>query len=77
MTSAAQRLLEEALHLSSEDREWIAESLLESSQSPDPSIEAAWDAEVAKRLDQIESGQAELVPYEEVMRRVDAIIRKA
>jgi hypothetical protein len=35
-------------------------------------IEAAWDGEIKRRLDEIDSGAVELVPLEDVLARMDA-----
>jgi putative addiction module component (TIGR02574 family) len=34
-------------------------------------IEAAWDGEIKRRLDEIDSGAVELVPLEDVIARMD------
>ena len=40
-------------------------------------VAAAWDEEVARRLDEIERGAAEWIPGEEAFARIEAILRKA
>lgn len=48
--------------------------------APDDTAEAvaaAWDEEVARRLDEIDRGVAEWIPGEEAFARIEAILRKA
>ncbi|MEZ0273620.1 MAG: addiction module protein [Roseimicrobium sp.] len=34
-------------------------------------VDAAWDAEILRRLEDIKLGRAELVPWEQVVRRIN------
>ena len=72
MTEEASTILKKALALPSEARAAIADSLLESlDQSPsDESIEEEWSHEVKRRIEDIDSGKVQLIPYEEVRRRL-------
>jgi hypothetical protein len=73
MTRSAQEILEEARQLPPEDVDWIVESLLIKDKSPaDAQIEAAWDSEIKRRLDEIDSGAVEMIPLEDVLARMDA-----
>jgi putative addiction module component (TIGR02574 family) len=50
-------LLEHVLKLSAEERAFLAASLLESlDETVDSDAEAAWEAEVLKRLEELDSG---------------------
>jgi putative addiction module component (TIGR02574 family) len=71
MKSAENRILEEALKLSPEARAALAGSLLDSlEESLDPDAEALWEAEIAKRIEQIERGKVKLVPWSEARRAI-------
>ena len=66
-----------ACELPEDQRVLLANSLWESigSDTVDPAaIEAAWDGEIKRRLDEIDSGAVELVPLEDVLARMDARI---
>ncbi len=39
-------------------------------QGVDDDADAAWEAEIARRLDDLEAGRAEIVPWAEVRRRL-------
>jgi len=58
-----------AMGLPPEGRAALAEKLLDSLDGPqDPEIEAAWIAEAKRRIAEIDRGEAELIPAEEVFR---------
>ena len=63
-------ILEAALQLSPEQRGALASSLIQSLDivPPDPAAEAAWEAEILRRIQEIDEGRAELVPWSEVRR---------
>ena len=64
-------LLDRALRLSERQRAELAGRLIESlDRSSDEGIEAAWSDEIRDRLDQIDSGGVEAVPWEEARRRI-------
>lgn len=48
--------------------------LLANYRLPDPALDAEWAAEIKRRMDEIESGRAVLIPGEEVMARVRKIV---
>jgi putative addiction module component (TIGR02574 family) len=75
MTQEATELLKKALTLSPEERAQLVDSLLESLDGPreDPSaVEAAWNDEIRRRIEDLDSGKAKTVPWEEVRRRASA-----
>lgn len=43
---------------------------------PDPDVEAAWLKEVERRAGEIDSGQVQCVPAEEVFRQLDVLLTK-
>ena len=48
--------------------------LMSNYRLPDPEYDAAWGAEIKRRMDDIESGREVGVPGEEVMARVRKIV---
>ena len=48
--------------------------LMSNYRLPDPEYDAAWGAEIQRRIDDIESGREVGVPGEEVMARVRKIV---
>jgi len=53
----------------------MADRLVES-LPPDPSVEAAWEVEVKKRIDEVESGAVKLIPWSIARRQIFAPRRK-
>jgi putative addiction module component (TIGR02574 family) len=72
MSPNAQRLLDEARQLPLDEREWLAEFLLMDESVSAVEIESAWDDEIKRRLDEIDSGAVKMIPGEEVLARMDA-----
>jgi putative addiction module component (TIGR02574 family) len=71
MSSAAAKLLEEALKLPVEARAALAGSLLESlDDTIDEDVEQAWALEIARRLEEVQSGKVRGVPWAEARRRI-------
>ena len=72
MTKVAEALLADALRLSPEVRAELAAELLASLDGPaDPDADAAWAAEIERRVDAIEAGTAALEPWEDAKRRIE------
>jgi putative addiction module component (TIGR02574 family) len=72
------RLLEEALHLPAEERAALAGALIESlDPEVDEDVEAAWSAEIRRRLDKVDAGVAKTVPWSEARRRILAAAGRA
>jgi len=70
MSSDVSRLLEQALALSIEEQEALAESLISNlSGKVDEGLLAAWDEEVKRRIADLDSGKAKTIPWEEVRQR--------
>ncbi len=66
MDPEIQRILEEAKRLPPLRRAELAVSILESLEdSSDPDAEKAWDAEADRRLEEMKSGRAREIPWEE------------
>ena len=71
MGSDAKKILEEALRLPQEARAALAGSLLDSlDEQVDEDAEAAWDAEMVRRLGELKSGSARAVPWSEARRQI-------
>lgn len=69
MTQEADELLKKALALPIKDRAALAGSLLESlDEVADPKVEEAWNAEIARRIADLDSGKAKTIPWEEIRR---------
>ncbi len=65
------KLLNEALKLSPEERAALAASLLDSlEEAVDEDAEAAWAREIAKRVQELDSGVVTPVPWTEARRRI-------
>lgn len=64
----------EAMRLSPEERADLADRLWVSVDTPE-AVAAAWDAEIARRIAQLDSGQVETVPFEQVMTELRAKLR--
>ena len=78
MARTVDDILQEALLLSEEERVELAESIHDSLLSPEErAIKAEWDAEIARRIAEVEAGTAILIPAEEVMKDARASVRKA
>jgi len=61
----------EASELSDEDRAALAGLLIESLEGePDPDIEAAWAAEIEKRVAELDAGTVQSIPWEQVRQRL-------
>lgn len=71
MTSAAQKLLEEAKHLSHDERVELVEALSDTFSDERASLSPEWTAEVTNRIAQLESGEVRAVPWSEVQARLD------
>jgi len=70
MTPEVSRLLERALALSPEEQEALADSLISSlGGKVDKDLQAAWEAEIGKRVAELDSGKAKTTSWAEVRER--------
>ena len=61
----------EALNLNDDERAELARDLIASLDAPpDPDTANAWDAEIARRIAEIDSGTAKLIDRTELRRRI-------
>jgi putative addiction module component (TIGR02574 family) len=78
LTPEVSKLLEQALSLSVEEQEALANSLISNldggvNEGPaEEGVENAWAEEIKRRVDDIRSGKTKMIPYEEVRRRLAA-----
>ncbi|MGB9075122.1 MAG: addiction module protein [Terriglobales bacterium] len=64
------KLLEQALALSVEEQEALAESLISNlGGKVDEAVVAAWDEEIQRRIAELDSGKAKTIPWTEVRQR--------
>jgi putative addiction module component (TIGR02574 family) len=72
MTPQASEVLEKALALSTQDRGLIIDRLIENldNEPAEEGVEEAWSEEIKRRVDDIKSGRVEMIPGEEVHRRL-------
>ena len=68
MPLTARDLLEAANLLSQADRSWLVQELLHppGDGSTEAEIEAAWAEEIERRIDEIDSGAVQMIPWDEV-----------
>lgn len=72
MARTAKEILDEASKLPPGEIDWLIESLLiRESDAPQSEVDAAWDLEIKRRLDAIDSGAVELHPLDEVLARMN------
>jgi putative addiction module component (TIGR02574 family) len=77
ITPEASQILQRALDLSTRDRGALIARLIDSleDERSEEGVEEAWAAEIKRRVDDIRSGKACLIPEEEVRRRAAARLR--
>ena len=76
MPREAAELLRDALSLPQEQRAALIDSLLESLDSEvDKDAEEAWRQEIYRRLQEIDSGAVQLIPWADAERRLRAKFR--
>jgi hypothetical protein len=70
-------IADEALQLPENDQLRLARTLLENAESPaDIEAERAWDEEIERRIQLIDSGVAKGRPYKEVLRDTDQRLKR-
>jgi hypothetical protein len=68
MSEAAQALLTNALELPLEDQQWLTDRLIEEIEPEEDDVE--WQAELERRLDEVEKHPERLIDFDEAMREV-------
>jgi len=79
ITPEVSKLLEQALALSAQERGLMIDRLIESldEEPAEEGMEEAWAEEIESRVDDIRSGKIEMIPGEEVLRRLAGRLRNA
>ena len=76
MSSIVDEITEKARSLPAEGRARLAEELLSTLQDDfDPEVEAAWDVEIRRRLNEVDGGEAKLIPAAEVFAEVRRMLK--
>ena len=73
MTPQVSELLEKALALSTQERGLLIGRLIESldDEPAEAGVEAAWDEEVGRRVEDIRLGRVKTIPGEQVLREIE------
>jgi len=69
-------LLKRALALPVEERAAFANTLLDSLEISNESVEEAWDKEVSRRIKDLKAGKAVTVPWEQLHRELLAMVNE-
>lgn len=76
MTRESAELLKKALALPEEERAALAGSLMDSLDDVvDESAEAAWNQEIARRIEDLDSGKAKTIPWDQIRSRISDRLR--
>jgi putative addiction module component (TIGR02574 family) len=71
VTQDADELLKKALTLPANDRATLAGSLIDSLEDvAEASAQNAWNDEIARRIEELDSGKAKTISWDEVRRRI-------
>jgi putative addiction module component (TIGR02574 family) len=76
MSPEVSDLLKRALALSADERAALANTLLDSLEGTDETVQEAWDNEVARRIADLKAGKAVTVPWEELHRELLALVNE-
>ena len=72
MSSTLEKISQDAVHLPRHQRLALAKFLIElDDPASDPDIETAWDKEIQERIQAVEQGEVEGIPYDQVLARID------
>jgi putative addiction module component (TIGR02574 family) len=76
MSPEIEELLKKAMALPPAARADLASSLIDSlDETVDEDVEAAWQEEIAHRVEELESGKVKTIPWTEVRRRGQELLR--
>jgi putative addiction module component (TIGR02574 family) len=75
MSPEVSDLLKRALELPVDERAALANTLLDSLETMDQSVQDAWDEEVARRMEDLKSGKAVAVPWKQLHRELLAMVK--
>jgi putative addiction module component (TIGR02574 family) len=65
MSAESRKLLDEALRLPSNEREALASQLFDSLETEDSDAESAWQAEIEKRIAELDQGKVQAFTWAE------------
>ena len=74
MSTTVQHVAEQAMQLSSEDREALVERLI-ASLEPAESLHPEWREEISRRVAEMDAGRTRFIPADEAMADLAAHIR--
>jgi putative addiction module component (TIGR02574 family) len=74
MSPEVSDLLRRAMALPADERAALANTLFDSLEATDESVQEAWDREVARRIADLKAGKAVTVPWEELHRELLAMV---
>jgi putative addiction module component (TIGR02574 family) len=75
MTQEAHELLQKALALPENERAELAGNLISSLETAvDADVDAAWQHEVSRRLQEVQSGSVKTVPWEDVRKKARTLL---
>jgi putative addiction module component (TIGR02574 family) len=75
MTHESRELLQKALALPENERAELAGNLISSLDTAvDTDVEAAWQHEVSRRLQEVQSGSVKTVPWEDVRKNARTLL---
>ena len=71
MARSARELFEEAMRLDAQERATLMRLLIEALDTEvDKGVDAAWRAEIERRMAELDAGSVETIPWEEVRARL-------
>jgi putative addiction module component (TIGR02574 family) len=77
MTKPVDEVLAKAMRLDAKSRaELVTELLASLDGPPDPDAEAAWEAEIQRRVAALEAGNVALESWDSVKRRIEKDLRR-
>ncbi|MBD5804153.1 putative addiction module component [Azoarcus sp. Aa7] len=76
MSATLESVMAEAMKLTPDERADLIETLIASAE-PATRLHPAWEAEIGRRLDDLEAGRTEAVPADEVFARIEAELKRA
>jgi putative addiction module component (TIGR02574 family) len=76
MSPEVSDLLKRTLALPVDERAALANTLLDSLETPNQSVEDAWDEEVARRIEDLKAGKGVTVPWEQLHRELLAMVNE-
>jgi len=74
MSLTYKEIVSEALKLQPQERADLADRLWVSVDTPE-AVAAAWDAEIERRVAQLDAGEVETIPFEQVIAELRAKLR--